>query len=84
MKYLSKKEVLILLDEGKELLETKVDDIGTTSMTKPIRISGKKTSKFYIDGHKVHHNTGYSLIKELKKVGQKRVGLFANQTTYKK
>ena len=75
MEKLTKGEVLELLDNGHVLKQKIMPDFGTTSMTRPIKNTGREISEFSIDGKRVHHATGFALIKTLKNVSSERQGL---------
>lgn len=61
-------EVISLFKSGKRFEETQYPDLGTTSLFRPIRRTGKHTSRFTIDGNKVHHVTGRKVMKEIQQL----------------
>lgn len=75
MEKLTKGEVIELLDKGHVLKQVLMPDLGTSSVIKPIKLTGRHTSKFSIAEHQVHHATGFALIKTLKKVSHEFKGL---------
>jgi hypothetical protein len=83
MEKLTKGEVIELLDKGYVLKQSLIPDFGTSSMTRPIKRTGREISRFSIDDKRVHHSIGFKLIKTLVLQSTERQGL-GRVKTYKK
>lgn len=85
---MTKEAVLNLLNKGYVLEQILRPDLGTTSLFKPIKRTGKDISEFKINGEKVHHRVGYSIVNNLSQYNiatgsSSRSGLAIIKTYYK-
>ena len=59
-------EAISLIKTGKIFEVTQYPDLGTSSLTRPIKNTGKFTYGYKVDGKKIHHKSGQKILSVLK------------------